>query len=563
MDNSSIWQKPNAIIANRDDLLPTILQKRGLKGDEQKRFLSPDYQADLGDPFLMKDMQKAVDRIIAATADKQKIVIYGDYDIDGLTASTLLYDVLHKLNPRVEVYIPDRFEEGYGLNSAALKKLHADKTDLVITVDCGITSAVEVSEAAKLGLDIIITDHHTLPEELPDKAIGVINPKQPDDKYPYKELAGVGVAFNLTRALQRQRPDWLPVGYEKWLLDLVALGTVCDVVDLTGENRVLVHYGLMVLRKSKRAGIKALSEAAGVELSQIKTDDLGFRLGPRLNAAGRLEHAKKSLKLLLCTDIVQANQIAQSLNQLNSERQTQTAQAFEQASEVAKEYVEDQVLVLANPDWSHGIAGLVASRISERYHRPTIILQILGEEAKGSARSFGKCNIIEAIAACGKDLIKFGGHAFAAGLTLPTSKIDEFRQQINDFVQKQYSKDDFLHQLDIDCVLSGDLLVLESLSELKKLEPHGNANPPPMFVSQLYLEEAKFIGQDRNHTKFRFRTNSRRFLDGISFNSAHRWPDGIKPSPIEVVYRLSENVWQNVAQLQLEVVDICSLDRKS
>lgn len=557
---SASWQLPKATIDRADELLSSVLHGRGLSKKDQQKFLQPDYQNDLGDPFLMAGMSVAVGRIHTAISKKERIVIYGDYDIDGLTASSLLYYVLRQSSPNVESYIPDRFEEGYGLNKEALCSLHKKGTQLVITVDCGITSVQEVAEATKLGLDIIVTDHHTVPEVIPSDAVAVINPRQPGDKYPYRDLAGVGVAFALVRALQQKYPEIIEVGQEKWLLDLVALGTVCDVVPLTGENRTLVSYGLQVLRKTRRPGLKALAAVSGVEVDQIQTDTLGFRFGPRLNAAGRLEHAKKSLRLLTTEDYEDGLKYAAVLDQLNAQRQQMTAEVFEAANERAIQQADNLVLVLADADWSHGIAGLVASKISERHHKPTFILQTLGDTTKGSARSFGKLNIIEAIGDSSKDLTKYGGHAFAAGVTLPTSKIDDFRRAINQYVQKKYSKADFVTRLDIDAVLADSLLDLTSLDNLQKLEPYGNGNPSPLFSSRLHLEELRFIGQTRTHTKFRFRTQDRKYIDGISFNSSHRWPDGLPSGPVEVVYRLQDNTWQDRRSLQLEVVDIRAID---
>lgn len=555
-NRQAIWNKPSGRVVSAQELLPTVLNSRNLKGKELESFLQPDYSQDLADPFLLSNMQAAVDRITQAIKAQEKIIIYGDYDIDGLTASTLLYDVLHACNPGVEAYIPDRFEEGYGLNSAALKKLHKEDAKLIITVDCGITAVKEIASAAKLGLDVVVTDHHTVPQKLPNKAIALINPKLPGDKYPYKDLAGVGVAFALVRALQQADPGILKPGQEKWLLDLVALGTVCDVVPLTQENRTMVHFGLQVLRRSRRAGLQALASVSATELNQVRSEDLGFRFGPRLNAAGRLEHAKKSLQLLTATNYSEALGYAQILDQLNAQRQQLTTDIFTTADLLAKKYEADSVLVLASEDWSHGVAGLVASKISEKWHKPTIILQVSGDTAKGSARSYGTCNIIEAITATESYLTRFGGHQFAAGMTLPSKNIDTFRKNLNDYIRSNYSSKDFARILDIDAVLDDVILELPSLDRLTKLEPYGNNNPEPLFCSQLILQESHFVGQTKAHTKFRFRTQNRRLVDGISFYSAHKWPDGVPPGSVEVVYRLQDNTWQNVRSLQLEVVDL-------
>ncbi|MBA3678842.1 single-stranded-DNA-specific exonuclease RecJ [Candidatus Saccharibacteria bacterium] len=539
------------------DLAMVVLKNRGFDEEQIEHFLHPSYLTDLADPFLLPDMKAAVERILTAIELQQKIVIYGDYDIDGITASSLLYDFFQSAGAQsIEVYIPDRFEEGYGLNSAAIKDLKKSATDLVITVDCGVTAVVQAKLAKTIGLDLIITDHHEPLDDIPIGQIALVNPKLSTSKYPFRELAGVGVAFSLVRALLIQKPTLLKAGQEKWLLDLVALGTVCDVVPLVGENRALASFGLQVMRKTRRAGLKALAEVSATEISQVNESDLGFRFGPRLNAAGRLEHAKTALDLLLSTDLTQAHELAQKLSELNTERQSQTQEIFNQADMQAKKCGQDLVLVLADKSWSHGIVGIVASKIAEKWHKPTILLQILGDTCKGSARSYGDFSIIDGLNACSDTLIQFGGHSFAAGMKLKTENVELFSHTLNQYALKAINIESMLQRIEVDAVLHSEQLKLESVAVLGPLQPYGNENVQPVFSSTLELVEYRLIGQHLNHVKFRFITDKKNYIDGIAFSSAHKWSDLKTEQMYDIAYKLQENIWQDVARLQLEVIDI-------
>ncbi len=539
-----------------DDLAKIILKGRGYTNVQIDEFLHPSYNDSLADPFLLPAMKKAVKRIVRAIDNKQKVVIYGDYDIDGITASTLLVDFFSWVGLEVSVYIPDRFEEGYGLNSDAIKTLNKQNVDLVISVDCGVTAVKEAKLARKLKLDLIITDHHEPPKILPADALAIINPKLRDSKYPFKELAGVGVAFSLVRALIIEKPRLLTKGREKWLLDLVALGTICDVVPLIGENRVLASYGLIVMKKTHRPGLKALADISSTNLSQLQETDLGFRFGPRLNAAGRLEHAKTALNLLLCQDSTQAKILAEQLNELNKQRQQQTQEIFDSANRQAKKMASNMILVLSDPGWSSGVVGIVASRIAERWHKPTILLQTKDDQAKGSARSYGNFSIVNALKDCEDILDKFGGHAFAAGISLKTQNIQLLSHRLNNYAIKNIDIESLIPRIKIDLAfneLSPDINHIKSIDNLR---PHGNENPRPLLASKFEMIEKRLIGQDNNHIKFRFKAPNNTILDGIAFSSAHKWLDLSSPNTYEVAYYLQENIWQNVSRVQLEVVDI-------
>lgn len=536
-------------------LVRDILIKRGYeKPEEVEAFLNPNYDEQLHDPYLMKDMKPAVDRILEAVEKKQSIVIYGDYDIDGITASTVMVETIRNLGHEARSYIPDRFEEGYGINLEALQKLKAEGTDLVVTVDCGITSVKEVAWAMENGLDIIITDHHSVPATIP-KAIAVLNPKQEDCAYPFKDLAGVGVAFKLAQALQIQsgKPE---KGHEKWLLDVVALGTVCDVVTLVGENRVLASFGLKVMNKTRRVGLRALAEVSGVDLGKITSYTLGFMFGPRMNAAGRLEHAAQSLELMLTDDPVRARDIAGELDKLNKQRQSDQARIVKEAKAMAEEYVDDPILVLASPDWSHGIVGIAASKVAESVGKPTLIMQILGDKAKGSARSHGGFNLIDALRT-GDDLfIKYGGHAFAAGYTIPVEKLEDLRRRLNE------------HYLDVSDSLNGEVQDYDmSLNDftnvdwdlhsgLLLLEPFGNGNrQPSMIIQNVEISDMRWVGSDKRHAKLSL-TDGHRKLDGIGFGLADKYPDLEAGKQVSIVAHVDKNEFNGNTNLQLVVRDI-------
>jgi len=541
-------------------LVRDILVKRGYeKPEEIEAFLNPNYDAQLHDPFLMKDMKPAVDRILAAVEKKQSIVIYGDYDIDGITASTVMVETIRNLGHEARSYIPNRFEEGYGINLDALKKLRNENVDLVISVDCGITSVKEVAWAMENGLDIIITDHHSVPAETP-KAIAVINPKQEDCQYPFKDLAGVGVAFKLAQALQvaSDKPD---KGQEKWLLDVVALGTVCDVVTLVGENRVLASFGLKVMNKTRRVGLKALAEVSGIEMGKITSYTLGFMFGPRMNAAGRLEHAAKSLELMLTNDDVKAREIAQELDRLNKQRQADQARIFKEAKAMAAQYPDDPVLVLASTDWSHGIVGIAASKVAESVGKPTLIMQILDDKAKGSARSYGGFNLIDALRT-GDDLfIKYGGHAFAAGYTIPVDKLDELRSRLNEhYLEVSGNLPEQVIDRDIDLQ---DLSAVnwDLYNSLNLLEPFGNGNrQPSVFLPKVEITDLRWVGSDGRHARLTL-SDGAISLSGIGFGLLDNYPDLLGGQQVSVLAQIDRNDFNGRSSLQLVVraIDILTI----
>lgn len=541
-------------VKDSSTLAEQILLGRGFSKEEAEYFTNANYTTGLNDPLLLSGMKTAVKRIMQARVSKEKLVIYGDYDIDGITASALLYDFFTQIGITVETYIPDRFSEGYGINKSALKKLKDQAADLVITVDCGVNSAVEADYAKKIHLDLIITDHHEPIGKKPS-ALAVINPKLSGQEYPFKELAGVGVAFALVRAIIALHPGIVPEGQEKWLLDLVALGTICDVVPLINENRILARYGLMVTQKGRRPGFRALAKVSGTDLNKVSETDFGFRFGPRLNAAGRIDHAKVGLATLLAETEAVANDCAQKLQLLNTERQATTAEILASASKKARAHKQDCILVLSDPNWSHGTVGIVASNLSEKLRKPTILLQELGESAKGSARSLGNFSIIEAIESASGYLNKFGGHHFAAGVTLPIENIPAFRHAINQYGMKNLNVEDILKTYTIDAVLNPDTISKESYDEIRLLAPYGNAHPQPLFASTLEVFSLRPIGKDLNHLKLQLRGDNTIF-SAIAFSKAIAWKELKVGEKYDFAYYINENEWQGVREIQLELVDV-------
>ncbi len=526
-------------------LFELVLKARNLQGGEaRRRFLSPGYRAFQHDPYLLSDMMPAVRRLEVAQKSGERVVIYGDYDIDGLTATALLLDAFSAFGIRADAFIPNRFVEGYGLNDDAIRSLAAADAGLIVTVDCGSLSHAEVDLANQLGVDIIVTDHHSVAETMP-KAVATVNPKRTDHKYPFKDLAGVGVAFKLVQAMQ-QKMEGLPPGQEKWLLDLVAFGTVCDVVSLLDENRCNVYWGLQVIQKTRRPGLKALMAVSGVNPQNINARSLGFGLGPRLNAAGRLETAKLGLDLLTTRDDDVALRLAQKLDELNRARRIEQDRIFEEALRQAALFAEDPVLVLSDPSWSHGVIGIVAARIMEKLKKPVFVLQELGGESKGSGRSFGDFSAVEAINTSRRHLIKGGGHAYAAGVTLKTEKINAFRASLNRFYRKQAfaeQLDHFEPKADAQVKCSGDFTE-ELVRLLGQLEPYGHGNPAPVFrLSGATVLQRREMGDSSQHLKLLLRDAEGHNFSLIAFNKSAEVPAAVGDS-VEVWLELTLNEWQ-------------------
>ena len=545
-------------------VIEQILKSRGLD-DPAKRaaFCEPDfktrYEQFRHDPFLLPDMAKAVDRLKQAQQNKEKVFIYGDYDIDGITATTILLDAFESFTIACEAFIPNRFVEGYGLAKSAIRALKEKGAQLIVTVDCGSLSHAEIDLANELGMDVIVTDHHSVGDTMP-AAAAVINPKRKDHEYPFIDLAGCGVAFKLVQALQTKL-EGLPEGREKLLLDLVAFGTVCDVVTLVDENRANVYCGLYVMSQARRPGLRALMAVTGVEPGKLNARTLGFVFGPRLNAAGRLETAQHSLDLLRSTDALQALEIAQKLDEMNTKRRADQAKIVTAAKEQALQFADDPVLVLSGKDWSHGIIGIVAARILESHYKPTFVLEEMGEEAKGSARSFGDFSAVEAIRAAEQWLIKGGGHKLAAGVTLKTEHIGNFRQAVNDFYRAQGLKDQLRHLEPIADAIVDDVSELnhDLLAMLRTLEPFGHGNPEPVFhLQRAIIQTRRHLGSDSSHLKLEVSDGKGNRWSLIGFGLAQTYVHEVGEE-VQIWFKLIENEWRGIVKLEGQLLKVADL----
>jgi single-stranded-DNA-specific exonuclease len=546
------------------DIFTKILKKRGLDSQVKRdAFLHPSYDAK-HDPFLLPDMRQAVDRLKHARETQEKITIYGDYDIDGLTATTILLDALAQFGfTSVDAFIPNRFVEGYGLTVDAIERIAKNGATLIITVDCGSLSEKEIVRAAELGVEVIVTDHHNVAPKQPP-AIAVINPKRllqdfpneyealllkPDSikqrvLYPFLDLAGCGVAFKLVQALQTEL-DGLPEGHEKWLLDLVALGTVCDVVTLVNENRANVFWGLKVLSQTRRPGLKALMAVANVDPKTVNARSLGFGLGPRMNAAGRLETAQIALDMLTATDSMVAFEKAEQLDALNQARRSEQDIILKDAIIQAEMRKNDAVLVVSAPNWNHGIIGIVAARLLELYKKPTFVLEEMGEEAKGSARSYGDFSAADAIRASEDVIIKGGGHRAAAGVTLLTKNIDAFRQRVNEFyAAQQFQKQAELLLPTADVSAAFDQVTEQLVEQLSTLEPFGSGNPQPVLHSDnVIVLHQRRMGAEGQHVKLQLQEENGAKLEMLAFSAPPHF--FVEPGErVSVWYQPNVNEWQ-------------------
>ena len=522
----------------------TVDQARAFLGSELDRMFSP---------WLMKDMEKAVERVLAAKAKGEQILVYGDYDVDGITGTSVLVLALRQLGCQVDYFIPLRLEEGYGLNKDALERAAEQGVSLVVTVDCGISGAEEVAAAKALGLDVLITDHHEPPSDLP-AAVAVVNPKRRDCSYPFKELAGVGVALKLIQALY-QRADLDQSHWEEYL-DLVCLGTVADIVPLQGENRILVKHGLAKILNTKRPGLQALIKVSGIKKESIGTRELGFGLAPRLNAAGRMGDASLGVKLLLTTDQTIADQLAEDLNKGNQERQQVEAGVLAEALalvEADPELASSKILVLASEHWHPGVIGIVASRLVDRFYRPVFMISLEEGKGKGSARSIPGFNLYQAMVSCQDYFDQFGGHAMAAGFSIPENQIVGFRQAVNQLAEDILTEEHLTPNLDLDALVNLNELSLDTVQELDQLSPYGHANPGPILgCCEATVLNCREVGKNGGHLKMRVREDQV-ILDGIGFNLASYSEMLATHDTIDMAFIPSINVWQGRSSVQLEV----------
>lgn len=548
---------PPELVRDLSQLHPVLLQilyNRGHRQMSQIQAFLEGHYLESDDPFLLPDMQEAVARILQAKERGERIVVYGDFDADGVTATVLLVEALRALGMerhQARPYIPDRVDEGYGLNDDALAKIRNEiGAGLVISVDCGIRSLAEVRKANAIGLDMIVTDHHSIGRDLPE-ARAVINPKRPDSRYPERMLAGVGIAYKLAQALHTAQPAPRPFDLTS-LLDLVALGTVADLAPLQGENRSLVRDGLKVLNAMQRPGVAALSAVAGVKPGTITAETIGFILGPRINAAGRLSHAYDAARLLASSNAESAARYAQELNRLNVQRRTLTQQLSDEAEAMIEEGAP--ILIAGGSGFLAGVVGLVASRLADKHYRPAIVMEEGETESRGSCRSIPEFHITEALDEVADLLERHGGHAQAAGFTIRNERLPEFRERLTAIVAAQLADKELKPALEIDAELRLPDVDWALQGVLEQLEPTGQSNAAPLFMSRnVYVYNHRAVGHDGAHLKLEI-GDGRRKLQGIAFRQGV-WAEML-PSRIDLAYSLSVNEWNGNRNLELMVQDI-------
>ena len=555
--NHSRWQMPPRLPAehlartkNLTPLMAQLLYNRGItEPDQVEPFLAADERL-LADPFLLPDMDKAVSRIYRALLSAENIAIYGDFDADGITATALLTQGITSLGGRVIPYIPRRIEEGYGLNHAALKSLHQQGVSLVVTVDCGISTVAEVERAQRMGLDVVITDHHTVPSQIP-AAIAAVDPKRADSRYPFPELAGVGVAFKLLQALHSS------LGREEHLdhlLDLVAVGTVADMVPLLGENRYLVKRGLEVLNSTNRLGFREMARSAGVPVGGFDPETISWVLAPRLNAAGRLDHAITSHDLLATTSEEEARKLVNLLDSKNAERQRLTEQVLAGArKKLLAQGTDFPLLMVGDKDFPSGVVGVVAGRLAEEFYRPTIVFEVGKESSRGSARSIPEFNVIAALTQCADLLTRFGGHPMAAGFTSPTKDLPHLQERLVEIAASQLADLDLRPMITIDAEIPLASLQGKAFNMTQQLAPFGRANPLPTFLSRgVKVMEYRSLGSKGEHIRLKLMDGDVTW-DGMAFRLGNLIDD--VTSRLDIVYNLEVDRWRGKGMLQLNILD--------
>lgn len=552
-----LTREAEAALAAFPPILRQILFNRGYATyAEARTFLEAKPGFDTN-PFQMTGMGQAVERIRYALAHGEEIAIYGDYDVDGVTATALLVDTLTALGGRARGYIPNRFDEGYGLNGEALETLKGEGVTLVISVDCGIRSPDEAHHAQTIGLDLVITDHHHPSEGPLPPALAVINPKQPGDAYPDKDLAGVGIAYKLAEALLHSEPKIQNSAFQSAdLLDLVALGTVADLAPLVGENRFLVRRGLRQMRETQRQGLFSLANVSDIQIARVNAIDIGFRLGPRLNASGRLESALASYELLTTKDVFRAGQLAQQLDVQNRERQRLTREIQAQAEALAlSEDPQAWLLFAAHESFNPGVVGLAASRLTETYYRPSIVAHRDAHTTRGSCRSIPEFHITDALDQCADLLVRHGGHAAAAGFTVENSKLDELVSRLKSIARQQLSGQDLRPTLTADAEVALKDVRPELLNHLKYLEPTGYGNPDATFVARgVKVKGSRSVGADDKHLKLTLEDEHGMTHDAIGFRLGHLQPK--LPARVDIMFTYETNEYNGRTNFQLNLKDV-------
>ena len=534
---------------NISTLLAKILVSRNIKNDEEiEVFLNPKRDS-FYDPYLMPDMDKAVDRIINAIENKEKITIYGDYDVDGITSTTVMEKFLIERGANVTHYIPNRLDEGYGLNKEAIEKISNDGTKLIVTVDCGITSINEVEYGKSLGLDIIITDHHEPGDEIPS-AIAVVDAKRNDNTYPFRELAGVGVSFKTIQAISIK----LGLDEKEYLkyLDIVSIGTIADVVPLINENRTITKLGLKLVEVTKNIGLRELINVTGY--GKVDSNMVAFGIAPRINACGRMGKEQEALNLFLTDNIEEAKEIAERLNKYNSERQNIEKEIFEEAKEIAEKEKDKSVLVLGKEGWHHGVIGIVSSKITDMYFKPSILIGFDGDEGKGSGRSIPGFDLHEALISCSAGLDKCGGHEMVVGLSLKKENFENFKEEFEKYACNT-NLCDIIPIINIDEEAKLNELNIEVIKQFNLLEPYGEANRKPIFLlKNLKIESIRTLSEGK-HIKLTL-TDNNYYIDAIGFNLGMLADDYKIGEKIDVVGSLEINEYNGNQNMQINLKDI-------
>lgn len=536
---------------NINKLLAIILVNRDIIEQEQiKKFLEPK-RNDFYDPYQMPDMEIAVERIMKAIDNEEKIIIYGDYDVDGITSVTVLKSFLEERGIKVEEYIPNRLEEGYGLNKKAIDKIVKDGNQLMITVDCGISAIEEVDYANRLGIETIITDHHEPGNELP-KAIAVVDAKRKDNKYPFRNLAGVGVVFKLIQALG-MRMGLAEKEYLKYL-DIVCIGTISDIVPLVDENRVIVKLGLKLVEQTKNLGLKSIIQSSGY--NQVDSNTVSFGVAPRINACGRMGHQEEALKLFLATDANEVSELTQKLNEYNKIRQETEKNIYNEAvEEIEKNKLYDKnTIVVMKENWHHGVIGIVSSKITELYFKPSILLCEEGENGKGSGRSIPGFDLYEALTKCKQSIDKFGGHSMAIGINIKKDKFEEFKEKLEKIAEEQNIKE-IIQILKIDAQIRLDDINKEMVESLKQLEPFGEENKMPVFAFRnLKINSIRALSEGK-HLKLTLKDN-KNIVNAIGFNLGELSNEYKIGDKVDVVGNLEINTFNGVSNIQINIKDI-------
>ncbi|MBT3230447.1 single-stranded-DNA-specific exonuclease RecJ [Candidatus Uhrbacteria bacterium] len=546
-----------------DSLIDQLLFNRDIDDEHKEAFLNPDWDRDIHDPFLFTKMQQAVERAFTAIEKGQKIVIHGDYDADGICGSSIIFDVLQVLSVamgavlNVEAFLPHRERDGYGVAMHTIERLDEQDVELLITVDCGIANAKELNRADEAGIDVIICDHHQLASEIPEKAL-IIHPLAPGETYPNKKLAGSGVAFKFACALlveARKRGLAVPQGHEKWLLDLVAIATVTDVVPLTGENRVLEKFGLVVLNKTRRPGLLKIIENAKLELGSINTTDIGYRIGPRINASGRIREAKIAFDAINAMDANEATKFALELEMINRERQRLSDAAYKEARVLID--LDRHVHVIWDQTWAPGIVGLVAGKIAHETNTSTFALTISGDQYVGSGRSARGLHLVEAMHSCGDIFVKAGGHPEACGLTFESLEMVElFKIKVNEFAKDRLALAEEMQELLIDSEVSFEDIDWALHEQVEKFAPFGKGNSEPIFsLMNVRVASVKVIGQTGKHLKLRVGSEARS-IDCIGFGFGDLGTSLKIGSNIDLAFKIGVNEWNGQRNLQLIIEDI-------